>query len=146
MWSDNSPSWPRCWCTASYIAQLQHWGPGCIKVEVRDLWFECHCNLSSRVRLSLTKWGNSLFLPIAMIMCIVTGCLNHSGRDTGVSFYRIPSIITGKGFKKEQLSKRRREGYIAAVSQERLGRMLWEHNSEHVGEQGIKCLILNCIY
>ena len=31
-------------------------------------------NLSSTVLLLLTKWGNSLFLPIVMVMCIVTGC------------------------------------------------------------------------
>ena len=77
-------------------------------------------NLSSTVLLLLMKWGNSLFLPIVMVMCIVTGYSNRSGQDTDVSFYRIPKVITGKGFKKEQLSKRRREGYIAAVSREGL--------------------------
>ena len=51
-----------------------------------------------------------------MVMCIVAGCSRRSGRDIDVSFYRIPKVITGKGFKKEQLSKRRREGYIAAIS------------------------------
>ena len=41
-------------------------------------------NLSSTVLLLLTKWGDSLFLPIVMVMCIVTGCSNRSGQDTDV--------------------------------------------------------------
>ena len=55
-----------------------------------------------------------------MVLCIVVGCLNRSGRDKDVSFHRIPKIITGKGLKKEQLSKRRRDGFIAAILREGL--------------------------
>ena len=37
-----------------------------------------------------------------------------------VSFYRLPKIVSGRGIRKEQLSKRRRDGYLAAVRREEL--------------------------
>ena len=52
-----------------------------------------------------------------MVLCIVPGCSKRSGRDK-VSFYRIPKIVSGRGIKKEQLSKRRRAGYLAAIRRE----------------------------
>ena len=49
-----------------------------------------------------------------MVLCIVPGCSKRSGRNK-VSFYRIPKIVSCRGIKKEQLSKRRRAGYLAAI-------------------------------
>ena len=54
---------------------------------------------------------------IAMVMCVVIGCSKRSGRDKDVSFYRIPKVISEKGPQNLlELSKRRRVGYLAAIS------------------------------
>ena len=44
------------------------------------------------------------------------GCTKRSGRDKGVSFYRIPKIITHRGQRDYELSKKRRDGFLAAIS------------------------------
>ena len=54
-----------------------------------------------------------------MVLCVVFGCSKRSGRDKDVSFFRIPKVIYNKGDKIQQLSRRRRDGYLAAIS--RLG-------------------------
>ena len=51
-----------------------------------------------------------------MVICVVLGCSKRSGRDKDVSFYRLPKIIVRKGQRIEQLSRRRREGFISAIS------------------------------
>ena len=54
-----------------------------------------------------------------MVLCVVFGCSKRSGRDKDVSFFRIPKVIYNKGDRTQQLSRRRRDGYLAAIS--RLG-------------------------
>ena len=51
-----------------------------------------------------------------MVLCVVVGCSKPSGRDKDVSVYHIPKIIVGKGLKIEELSRRHRNGFIAAIS------------------------------
>ena len=48
-----------------------------------------------------------------MVLCLIVGCSKRSGRDT---FYCVPKIITNKGPREEELSQRRRAGFIAAIS------------------------------
>ena len=69
-----------------------------------------------------------------MVYCCVVGCNNHSDRGPGsrrnlcpnregdhnVSFYRIPAIIQNQGKLELELSKRRRYGFLAAISREDL--------------------------
>ena len=50
-----------------------------------------------------------------MVLCVVFGCSKRSGRDKDVSFFRIPKVITTKGKELEKLSRKRREGFLAAV-------------------------------
>ena len=50
-----------------------------------------------------------------MVLCIVFGRSERSGRDKDVSFFRIPKVITNKGKDLEKLSRKRREGFLAAV-------------------------------
>ena len=40
----------------------------------------------------------------------------RSGRDKGVSFYRIPKIITLRGQRDYELTKKRKDGFLAAIS------------------------------
>ncbi len=51
-----------------------------------------------------------------MVLCVVFGCTKRSGRDKDVSFFRIPKVIYNKGDKVLELSRRRRNGYLAAIS------------------------------
>ena len=51
-----------------------------------------------------------------MVLCVVFGCSKHSNRDKDVSFFRIPRIICNKGEQVYTLSKKRRDGFRAAIS------------------------------
>ena len=55
-----------------------------------------------------------------MVICVIVGCAKRSNRNKDVSFYRIPSIRTGRGKQELELTTKRRTGYIAAVSREGL--------------------------
>ena len=50
------------------------------------------------------------------MLCVVVGCSKRSGRDKDVSFFRLPRIIKNKGVDVHSLSKRRRDGILAAIS------------------------------
>ena len=51
-----------------------------------------------------------------MVICIVVGCSKRSDRDKDISFYRIPSVRKGRSEKEFELSKKWREGFLAAIS------------------------------
>ena len=39
-----------------------------------------------------------------MVLCVIPGCGNRTGRDQGVGFYRIPAVVTNKGEFEEKLT------------------------------------------
>ena len=48
---------------------------------------------------------------VAMVLCVVIGCSNRSGRNKDVSFYRIICVIKkGPRDKKKKRSMKRRDG------------------------------------
>ena len=51
-----------------------------------------------------------------MVLCVVVGCSNRSGRDKDVSFHRIPAVNDKEGKEDYELRKRRRDGFLAAIS------------------------------
>ena len=51
-----------------------------------------------------------------MVLCMIVGCGSKSGRDKGVYFARIPSVITNQGEEAEKLSRERRMRWISAIS------------------------------
>lgn len=51
-----------------------------------------------------------------MVICAVVGCSKRSDRDKDVSFYRIPTIRTGRCERELELSTKRRAGFLAAIS------------------------------
>ena len=54
-----------------------------------------------------------------MVLCAVIGCYKRSDRDKDVSFYRIPAVINHIGGERErELSERRRDGFLAALSRQ----------------------------
>ena len=50
-----------------------------------------------------------------MVLCMVVGCGNRSGRD-GIYFARVPSVVTNQGEEAEILSQERRSRWISAIS------------------------------
>ena len=49
-----------------------------------------------------------------MVLCMVVGCGNRSGRDKGIYFARVPSVVTNQGEEAEILSQERRSHWISA--------------------------------
>ena len=54
----------------------------------------------------------------AMVLCVVLGCSKRSGIDMDVSFFKPPNIVTKKGSKCLEPSKKRRVEFLAAISRE----------------------------
>ena len=55
-----------------------------------------------------------------MVICVVVGCSKRSDRDKDFWFYRIPAVSDHQGTEDFDLRKRRRDGYLAAISREDL--------------------------
>jgi len=55
-----------------------------------------------------------------MVICVTVGCSNHSDQDKGVSFFSIPVDTGHQGKEDYELRKKRRDGFLAAVSTEDL--------------------------
>ena len=51
-----------------------------------------------------------------MVLCVVVGCSSKSGKHKGIGFFRIPKVITNQGEEHEELTARRRNEWISAVS------------------------------
>ena len=60
------------------------------------------------------------YVYLVMVICIVVGCSKRLDRDKDVSFYRIPAIRKDRGSEELELSRRRREGFLAAISRDDL--------------------------
>ena len=69
-----------------------------------------------------TKSVNKTKSPFAckMVLCMIVGCANRSGRDNGVHFARVPSVVTNQGKEAENLSRERRSRWISAISRDDL--------------------------
>ena len=63
---------------------------------------------------------------LIMVLCAVVGCSNRSGRcgktrqDKKISYFRIPSVIRHTDKRDLELSTKRRDGYLAAISRDDL--------------------------
>lgn len=67
--------------------------------------------------------GSHLGVQLAlrvMVLCVILGCSSRSGRDKDVSFFRIPAVIATRGSAEKELTQRRRDGYLAAISREHI--------------------------
>ena len=53
-----------------------------------------------------------------MVYCIMVDCFHNSGKTKGIGFYRIPVVVTNQGEKAEELSRERRERWIAAIGRD----------------------------
>ena len=57
---------------------------------------------------------------VVMVLCLFVNCGARTGRDSDVSFYRVPTIDTYHGEEAEMLSTERRTRWIAAISRDDL--------------------------
>ena len=60
-----------------------------------------------------------------MVLCIIVGCGNKSGKkftkkDSVVKFSRVPKIVKNEGEMIEELMTRRRQAWISAISRDDL--------------------------
>ena len=51
-----------------------------------------------------------------MVICAVFGCGNRSGRDKGIKFFRLPSVLTNQGRETECLSEKRRDTWLVRIN------------------------------
>ena len=82
-----------------------------------------------------TKSVNKTKAPFAcrMVLCMIVGCANRSGRDKGVYFARVSSVATNQGKEEENLSRERRSRWISAISRDDLAGDILEN--DHVFER-----------
>ena len=63
-----------------------------------------------------------------MVLCLIVGCGNRSGRDKGLYFAKVPSIIENQGKKARDLSEERRSRWILAISRDDLTDTILEND------------------
>ena len=99
---------PPCWCT------IIQWKPCC-----------------SYERLLCVKWfPRFVGLSCKMVLCLMVDCSNKSGKVKGVSFHRVPAVVTTKGEFMEELTlvRERRRRWISAISRESLSESILEND------------------
>ena len=63
-----------------------------------------------------------------MVLCLIVGCGNKSGRDKGLYFAKVPSIIGNQGKEARELSEDRRSRWISAISRDDLTDTIFEND------------------
>jgi len=64
-----------------------------------------------------------------MVLCLIVGCGNRSGRDKGLYFAKVPLTIENQGQEARELSEERRSGWISAISRDNLTDTILENNN-----------------
>ena len=63
-----------------------------------------------------------------MVLCMIVGCGSTSGRDKGLYFAGVPSVVTNQGEEAQELSKERRSRWISAISRDDLTEEILEND------------------
>ena len=63
-----------------------------------------------------------------MVLCMIVGRANRRGRDKGVYFARVPSVVTNQGKEAENLSRERRSRWISEISTDDLTEDILEND------------------
>ena len=56
-----------------------------------------------------------------MVICAIVGCPNTSKRALGISFYRLPAVISHQGERAREFSQKRRDLWLARIHRRDLG-------------------------
>ena len=97
--------------------------PYSVDLRWRVIWlYLSRINCIERVHVTSRSRENHAIghidVQLAMVLCVVIGCSKRSGCDKDVSFYRIPKIVTHRGKQEYELTKKRRAGFLAAISRD----------------------------
>ena len=84
------------------------------------------------------KWFSRFVgLSCKMVLCLMVDCSNKSGKVKGVSFHRVPAVVTTKGEFMEELTRERRRRWISAISREGLSESILENDIKFEQVPGI---------
>ena len=61
-----------------------------------------------------------------MVLCLIVSCGSKSGRDKGLYFVRVPSVLQGEEVQK--ISEERRSRWISAISRDDLTEEILENH------------------
>ena len=67
-------------------------------------------------------------MVLSACLCLIVGSSRKSGRDKGIYFARVPSIVTNQGEKAQELSEERWSRWISAISRDDLTEEILEHD------------------
>ena len=62
-----------------------------------------------------------------MVLCLMVDCSNKSRKFKGVSFHRVPAVVTTKGEFMKELARERQRRCISAISGEGLSESILEN-------------------
>ena len=63
-----------------------------------------------------------------MVLCLIVSCGSKSGRDKGLYFVRVPSVLTNQGEEVQKISEERRSRWISAISRDDLTEEILEND------------------
>ena len=63
-----------------------------------------------------------------MVLCLIVSCGSKSGRDKGLYFVRVPSVVTKQGEEAHKISEERRSRWISAISRDDLTEEILEND------------------
>ena len=63
-----------------------------------------------------------------MVLCLIVGCGNRSGRDKGLYFAKVPSSVENQGQEARELSEELRSRWISAISRDDLADTILEND------------------
>ena len=87
---------------------------------MRELYLDngCYAAILVSYNSNISRVIKALEIFFIMVHCIMVDCFHNSGKTKGIGFYRIPVVVTNQGEKAEELSRERRERWIAAISRD----------------------------
>ena len=65
--------------------------------------------------MQCTACSGSVCGSVMVNFCAVVGCGKRSDRDKGISFYRLPAVITHLAQKTYELSKKHRDAWLSSI-------------------------------
>ena len=63
-----------------------------------------------------------------MVLCLIVSCGSKNGRDKGLYFVRVPSVLTNQGEEVQKISEERRSRWISAISRDDLTEEILEND------------------
>ena len=89
-------------------------------------------NLDNRCYAAILVYRNVnkllAFFAWNMGLCLIVSCGSKSGRDKGLYFVRVPSVVTNQGEEAQKISEERKSRWISAISRDDLTEEILEND------------------